>query len=163
MIGIVAATQGEADKLIALLGAEKLCDDPFVTYDFEGGVLVLSGMGPENAAHATEHLLNTHAPQRVLNIGICGALNDDIQVGEVYRITAVVAENAAKRQIPTFGNLVKEMQMRRRILMAAVVTAAVFCGCVQAHLKYLHRNILAIAYGRHHLSDHNNHPVSRLP
>ncbi|MBT3199930.1 MAG: UbiA family prenyltransferase [Phycisphaerales bacterium] len=94
MIGIVAATQGEADKLIALLGAEKLCDDPFVTYDFEGGVLVLSGMGPENAAHATEHLLNTHAPQRVLNIGICGALNDDIQVGEVYRITAVVAENA---------------------------------------------------------------------
>ena len=71
MIGIVAATQGEVDELIDLLGANKLCDTPFVTYGFQRGVIVLSGMGPENAARATEHLVDRYAPEMILNPGIC--------------------------------------------------------------------------------------------
>ena len=96
MIGIIAATQGEADELVALLGAVELCDRPFVTYGFKGGVIVISEMGPENAARATEYLIDRYAPQMVVNLGICGALSDDIRVGEVYRITAVVEESGGE-------------------------------------------------------------------
>ena len=96
MTGIVAATQGEVDELIALLGASKLCDEPFVTYGFKRGVIVLSRMGPKNAARATEYLIDTRAPQTVVNLGICGALSDKMRVGEVYRITAVVEENGGE-------------------------------------------------------------------
>jgi len=96
MIGIIAATQGEADELIALLGAVELCDQPFATYGFKGGVIVISEMGPENAARATEYLIDRHAPQMVVNLGICGALSDEMRVGEVYRIVAVIDENGGE-------------------------------------------------------------------
>jgi len=89
MIGIVAATRGEIDELIALLGAGEIDDDQFATYGFEGGVILVSGMGPENASRATEHLIERHDPEMVLNPGICGALSDDMQVGGVYRIDGV--------------------------------------------------------------------------
>jgi len=96
MTGIIAATQGEADEIVALLDAIELCDQPFVTYGFKGGSIVISGMGPENAARATEYLIDRHAPQMVVNLGICGALSDEMRVGEVYRITAVVEESGGE-------------------------------------------------------------------
>ena len=98
MTGIIAATQSEADPLIALLGASKLCNEPFATYRFKSGVIVISQMGPENAARATEHLIDRHGPERIVNPGICGALSDRMQVGKVYRITTVIDEN--ENQIP---------------------------------------------------------------
>ena len=96
MIGIIAATQGEADELVALLGASELCDEPFVTYGFKGGVIVISEMGPQNAALATEHLIDRHGPEAVVNLGICGALSNEIRVGEVYRIVAVVDDDGGE-------------------------------------------------------------------
>ncbi len=90
MIGIIAATPGEADELIALLGADKLCDAPFATFGFDGGVIVLSGMGPENATLASEHLIDAYGPDMVLNLGICGALSSAAPVGEVYRIVGAI-------------------------------------------------------------------------
>ncbi|MDP6545446.1 MAG: UbiA-like polyprenyltransferase [Phycisphaerae bacterium] len=96
MIGIIAATQGEADELIALLGAGELCDEPFVTFGFKGGAIVISEMGLENAARATEYLIDEHLAAAVVNLGICGALSDDMQVGEVYRIVAVVDDDGGE-------------------------------------------------------------------
>ena len=96
MIGIIAATQGEADALIALLGAVELCDEPFVTFGFAGGVIVISEMGLENAGRATEYLIDRHGVGAVVNLGICGALSDEIRVGEIYRITTVVEESGAE-------------------------------------------------------------------
>ena len=96
MIGIIAATQREADALVALLGAGKLCDRPFVAFGFKGGVIVISKMGPENAARATEYLIDEHGPEAVVNLGICGALSDTVRVGEVYRIAAVVDDDGGE-------------------------------------------------------------------
>jgi len=96
MIGIIAATRGEADELVALLGAGELCDQPFVMYSFKGGVIVISEMGPENAARATEYLIDQHGAQTIVNLGICGALSDTAQVGEVYRIVAVVDDDGGE-------------------------------------------------------------------
>jgi 4-hydroxybenzoate polyprenyltransferase len=98
MIGIIAATQGESDELIALLGARRLRDEPFATFRFKGGLIVISGMGPENATGASEYLIDHHAPRAILNLGICGALSEDMSVGEVYRI--VTAADADGRETP---------------------------------------------------------------
>ncbi|MCP4378236.1 MAG: UbiA family prenyltransferase [bacterium] len=98
MIGIILATQGESDELIALLGAKRLQDQPFATFGFEGGLIIISGMGPENATRASEYLIDHHAPRAIVNLGICGALNNDMQVGEVYRI--LTAADAGGTQSP---------------------------------------------------------------
>jgi len=96
MIGIIAATQDEADPLVTLLGAGELCDRPFVTFGFEGGAIVISEMGPENAARATEYLIDRHGAGKIVNLGICGALSDAVRVGEVYRIARIVDDDGCE-------------------------------------------------------------------
>ena len=96
MIGILAATQGEASPLIAALAATKVADQPFATFRFAsagarpGGEIVLSGMGPAAAAAAAEYLIDRRGAQVVINVGVCGALAEDIERGDLVRITRVI-------------------------------------------------------------------------
>jgi len=96
MTGIVAATEDEARRLIELLGARRISDQPFAAYVFDasdgcaGGVIVVSEMGGENAARATEYLIDKHHVTTVINVGICGALSDGAEVGQSYRIAQAV-------------------------------------------------------------------------
>jgi len=96
MTGFVLATADEAHPLIELLDARKLCDEPFVTYAFDAssewteGVIVISEMGGDNAAAATEYLIDDRHATTVVNVGICGALSDETPVGQLYRIAQAV-------------------------------------------------------------------------
>ena len=100
MIGLVLATAKEARPLLAVLSARKVADEPFETYRFASrgarpdGVLVLSGMGKQAAAEATEHLLSRHGPTAVVNLGLCGGLSDAFPLGAVLRIAAVLDGDA---------------------------------------------------------------------
>lgn len=51
----------------------------------------LCGFGPIAAAARTAHLLATLGPTRVMLVGIAGALDDRLSVGQAYRFSQVVS------------------------------------------------------------------------
>lgn len=80
MIGIVFATEVEAK--------------PFLDRgEPEGTVTIISGMGMEAARQATERLLREHGCTSIINAGVCGALNNRMERGAVYRISMVSTEH----------------------------------------------------------------------
>ena len=106
MIGIVVATRVEAEALLAALAARPLADEPFEAYVFDpsagraGGAVVISGMGKAAAAEATAWLLDSRRPESVLNVGVCGALSEAVDVGGVYRIVEAVDGDAPPETAP---------------------------------------------------------------
>ncbi len=79
MIGILFATEMEAK--------------PFLDRgEPEGTVVVISGMGMDAARSATEKLIKEHGCTSVINAGVCGALNNRLERGGVYRVSMVSTE-----------------------------------------------------------------------
>ncbi len=92
MIGILFATEMEAK--------------PFLDRGEPAGtVTVVSGMGMEAARIATEKLLKDHGCTSIVNAGVCGALNNRLKRGAVYRVSMVSVEklNAAVKVGVGFG------------------------------------------------------------
>ena len=95
MIGIVVATMMEAGPLIDRLRARKTADARFTIYSFkcdayDGGAILVCGMGPEKARDATQYFVTEFGPSLVINIGICGSLSDEIGVGSIPTVGGVV-------------------------------------------------------------------------
>ncbi len=92
MIGIVLATLQEAQPLLDRLAARHLSDRPFPTYWFPAlrrrgsGVVVISGMGRQAAAQATEYLIAYRGATTIINLGVCGALAGHLSRTAVLRI-----------------------------------------------------------------------------
>lgn len=80
MIGILFATEMEAKPLL-----ERGRPD--------GTVIVISGMGMTAAREATEKLIREEGCTTVINAGVCGALNNRLERGGVYRVSMVSTEN----------------------------------------------------------------------
>jgi len=59
---------------------------------FENGctVLVCGGIGAEAARRATEAVINLHRPKEVVSIGFVGALDPDLQVGNIVEPATVI-------------------------------------------------------------------------
>lgn len=94
MIGVLFATQREAEPLLARLDARALDAGPFPCWSFSTpqgvqGVVGVCGMGKEAAARGVEHLVAVLGTTEILNPGICGATVDDVEVGGLYRIVEV--------------------------------------------------------------------------
>ena len=107
MIGLLLATMSEAGALLERLAARKLTNDPFETYGFgpaggqPGGVVVISGMGKQAAARATEYLIAQRGATIVINVGVCGALREDLPRGQVLRIDAALdGDRALSDEMP---------------------------------------------------------------
>jgi 4-hydroxybenzoate polyprenyltransferase len=80
MTGILFATEMEAQ--------------PFLDRgEPEGTVTVISGMGLDAARKAAETLIKDHGCTSVINAGVCGALNNRIERGAVYRVSQVSSEH----------------------------------------------------------------------
>lgn len=96
MIVLLLATQDEARPLFDLLKAGKVLERPFETYAFSipnarsGGLIILSGMGPERAAAATEYAIRSRGATRVINLGLCGALSTSRAPHSLHRVTQTV-------------------------------------------------------------------------
>ena len=90
------ATLSEAQPLLDRLHAEKRLDQPFVTYSFQaagrrpGGLLIITDLGLQNAAAATDYAITTRGARRILNVGICGALTHAVDPGHMCHITEIV-------------------------------------------------------------------------
>ena len=95
MIGLLLATKMEAHQLLQSLTGQPLPGQPFDAYTFPavgkrpGGFIVISGMGKLPARKAAEWLIDRGATA-IVNVGICGALNGDLQAGELLCVSAAV-------------------------------------------------------------------------
>ena len=110
MKGIVFATRTEAKPLITVLEAKLITQDPFDLFSFTinsscQGLLIISGVGRQNAQNATEFLLKNHTITDLINSGICGALKDEISIGSILTVDSVfdgdILLEGNSRQLPT--------------------------------------------------------------
>ena len=93
-----------------------------LTYRGRRLVAVCSEIGMVNAAAATEHLITTYRPARVLNFGCAGAHRRDILPGDVVIGAATVAHGAVhilpdgtdafpRPETPIPGDVVRELRL----------------------------------------------------
>jgi nucleoside phosphorylase len=95
MIGLIFATRREAAPFLALSRSEPLDDGPWPLYEITLAAPVLvavSGMGKIAAAAACQHLIREQRVSRVINAGVCGALQtgETFQPGALFEIVTVV-------------------------------------------------------------------------
>lgn len=106
MIGIVFATQREAEPFLKMMGAEKLDDHqlPIHKGRCAGHPVIagISGMGKVAAALCTSFMILKHSAHMVINAGICGALSEDdlFAKDEVFRITQAQEGDCDRFQSP---------------------------------------------------------------
>lgn len=109
--------------------------DLHLAYQGQRMVVICSGIGMVNAAAATEHLIATHQPGRVLNFGCAGAHRRDILPGDVVIGEATVAHGAVhilpngtdlfpRPEAPVPGDVVRELRMDAGLLALARDAAA---------------------------------------
>ena len=99
-VGIVIALEEELEQLLPHSKYESRWDEKAEEYfyyfsiglgnrAYDCAAIFVAGMGPEKAALGCERLLATHAPATVVSIGIAGALDSEIQLGDVVVATQV--------------------------------------------------------------------------
>ncbi|MEI6516838.1 MAG: UbiA-like polyprenyltransferase [bacterium] len=95
MIALILATLEEAKPFLTRLPAAKIAATPFATFQFgmksgtPSGILVISGMGPDNAAAATDYAIVTRGASVVINPGICGAIDESLPPAHLFHISEV--------------------------------------------------------------------------
>lgn len=74
---------GEAQGVIEKFKLQRIDSDLFKNEEL---VLILTGEGPFEAAIKTSLMLGKYPITKVINLGIAGALNSELKVGEIYPI-----------------------------------------------------------------------------
>ncbi len=91
MIGLVFATRREAQPFFDQVrhhDCNEATQRVYRTHAFGRPVLtMLSGMGPQKAAEAVTHLIERHDVDKVLNAGICGAIDGNLTVGDLFWVS----------------------------------------------------------------------------
>ena len=102
IIGIIAAMPQESQAVLRLI-EQRNCSDlgPYRCYHFRlsdrACWLLTSGMGIVRAAQATHALVEAASPQLLVSVGIAGAVNEDLEIGDVIvsRDTCVMEKGLA--------------------------------------------------------------------
>jgi len=101
-IGIIVAMPQESDALLRLV-EQRDCDEHgsyrFYHFRISDRVcwLLTSGMGRVRAENATRVLIEAASPQLLVSVGIAGAVNADLQIGDVVNSTnACILENGGQ-------------------------------------------------------------------
>ena len=91
-VAFVIAMMEEAEGIFDLPSAwTELGSEPFPVYrrgsEQTQAVVIVSGIGTTNAAAATQHVLDRFGPERVVNMGVVGCLNHEIEIGAVHAVS----------------------------------------------------------------------------
>jgi adenosylhomocysteine nucleosidase len=91
-VAFVIAMTEEAEGIFDLPSAwTELGSEPFPVYrrgsEETQAVVIVSGIGTTNAAAATQHVLDRFGPERVVNMGVVGCLNHEIEIGAVHAVS----------------------------------------------------------------------------
>jgi adenosylhomocysteine nucleosidase len=79
-LGILFATEMEADSFLAQARPDHY-------------IVTISGMGMEAAHSATRKLIEEQGVSRIVNAGVCGALDDALARGSVFPVSEVLTED----------------------------------------------------------------------
>jgi len=87
-IGIIAAMSQESEALLRLIELRDRSNlGPYRCYRFRllhrDCWLLTSGMGLQRAAQATRALIDAASPQLLVSVGVAGAVNADLEIGDV--------------------------------------------------------------------------------
>lgn len=91
-IGIIGAMQEEIEALLEIMTdkvREKKGVLEFYCGKYEGVeiIVVKAGIGKVNAAMCTQCLIDNYKPDAVINVGVAGAINDDLNIGDIVLST----------------------------------------------------------------------------
>ncbi len=92
MIGIIGAMDEEVAKLKEMMAAPEICERAGMKF-YKGTlcgkavVVVKCGVGKVHAAMCTQALVDTFAPDAIINTGIAGSLNANINIGDIVLAT----------------------------------------------------------------------------
>ena len=112
-IGIVCALRMElAPFLNRCLAQRKYSGGDFVfrggRYDQSRVAVVESGSGFDRARRATEALIDAHTPNSVISCGFVGALQPEMQIGDIVMANAIVDQHG--QQVPIEINVPGDVQ-----------------------------------------------------
>ena len=88
-IAILCAMQEELTSIIQILGRQIICNkskqfEHYVTcYENHELRLVLCGVGKVNAALHTQYIIDTFAPDYIINVGVAGSLSPKLNFGDI--------------------------------------------------------------------------------
>ena len=95
MIGIIGAMDEEVEQIVAVMDIER--EETKAQMTFKAGklagkdvVIVRSGIGKVNAAVCTQILIDDFDAEVVINTGIAGSLNADINIGDIVVSTDLI-------------------------------------------------------------------------
>lgn len=94
MKAIIFATLHEADFAIKRFGFKKTNHTDFHTFLRDDCALIISGIGPVDAAVAARYLIDTYNPSKICNFGSCGGLNKSLKICDIVKISKVISCDA---------------------------------------------------------------------
>ena len=107
---LIFATQIEAESAIAHLQAKPVHNHSNLfagehPNSNEKIVILITGMGPKAAYTAMDSLLITQPISKVINLGVAGSLQPDLQVGDLCTINHTNMEDASDKMFQGFNGI----------------------------------------------------------
>lgn len=90
MIGVVTALFSEATLIIDRLGLKRVKKSPFLIFQNNDTILIISGVGYLNGCSATTFLLANYPISQLFNIGIAGTSTDLYSISKLYIINKII-------------------------------------------------------------------------
>lgn len=127
-VAVVAALEQEAHALVRRMPRAETVGPRIATWDGDGLVVMVGGIGKVAAAIAAQHACDVFKPRCLVAIGIAGALDDDTRPGQVIVATGAVQHDIdgrplteAKGVIPSLGLAVipADPAVAEKLLLAA--------------------------------------------
>lgn len=94
MKAAVFATLHEADFAIKRFGFKRTSHCDFDVFTRKDCAIVISGIGPIDAAVCARFLVDEIAPDTIRNFGSCGGLNKNLKVRDIVNIAKVISCDA---------------------------------------------------------------------
>jgi len=127
-VAVIAALEQEAHALVRRMPRAETVGPRVQTWEGDGLVVIVAGVGKVAAAIAAQHACDVFKPRCVVAIGIAGALDDDTRPGQVVVATGAVQHDidgrpltAAKGIVPSLGisTIPADPSVAEKLLMAA--------------------------------------------
>ena len=102
-LGIIGAMQEEVDTLIKMLDdkkCEKINDLEFFIgmYSNTQLIVVRCGVGKVNSAMCTQLLIDKFNPDAIINIGVAGAVADEVNIGDTIEVQFNIEKYNGQRE-----------------------------------------------------------------
>ena len=119
--GIISAMREETQKIKEALNLQSL--KPGIYYR-DNICLIESGIGKTASAFATTRLIYNCEPEKIINIGLCGAVDNDLEIGETLFVSDVYQADAYK-PFPGYEDFVAHIKPKHPIKVKTARLATV--------------------------------------